>query len=375
MAHNPDFYKGKSKKKRSFAVIPFAIIVGLAAIAIVTFYGLQKYAVITKDDVSVRFSGFEETDTSSLLSDNGVKEFETVDTPISFEAPDYGAQAQVVDGRVPELRAIFVPSDELYRAQIEEYAARLSKGNALVLEMKPATGYLNWNCQAEEVQKYGMYTMNSNVDDLALLITELHGRGIYLVAQISCCLDELYASRCNSVALTDQFGMVYRDQMGTWLDAYNVNLRRYVVEMVEELYAMGFDEVVLANVAHPRLGEDVSVNYTRDMSTTPSAANAVLGFAVSVAQDLQNRDGYLSIYIDSATALVRTDTGNGQSGPFFLKLFDRVYYNTDKYKYSFNISDIESSVTVGVASDRFIPVVENYLPDSTSWVLISTEDV
>ena len=113
------------------------------------------------------------------------------------------------------------------------------------------------------------------------------------------------------------------------------------------------------------------------MSTPPSPMNAVCGFAISVADQLSDRDGLLSIYCDSAYALVRTYEANGQNAPLFMKLYDRVYYRTDKFAYSYNMTDIQPSVTIGEAKFRFVPVVENYLPENSaevSWVLIDTED-
>ena len=97
---------------------------------------------------------------------------------------------------------------------------------------------------------------------------------------------------------------------------------------------------------------------------------AVCGMAVYVADQLKDRDGVLSIYVDSAPALVRNDTSNGQNAVLFLKVYDRVYYRTDRYVYSYNLADVEGSVEIGKAQDRFVPVVINYIPDNTSWVLV-----
>ena len=146
---------------------------------------------------------------------------------------------------------------------------------------------------------------------------------------------------------------------------------------------MGFDEVVLDNVRHPVAepieNEDGSrtetVLYTREMSTTPTPLGAVSGFAVNVAEQLEDRESgkRLSVYINSPTALVHADAANGQDTELFFKLFDRVYYNTDKYAYTFNVKDIEPLCTVGSIKNRFVPVVINYLPDNTSWILVDQE--
>ena len=70
---------------------------------------------------------------------------------------------------------------------------------------------------------------------------------------------------------------------------------------------------------------------------------------VGLAEALEerSRDQLLSIYVDSAPALVRADTNNGQNGVLFLKLYDRLYYRTDRYVYSYNLEDVRGSVTIG----------------------------
>ena len=52
MARQSEFYKGR-RKKRNYAIVPTAIAVGVITLIVVLFYGMQKYAVITKDGVNV----------------------------------------------------------------------------------------------------------------------------------------------------------------------------------------------------------------------------------------------------------------------------------------------------------------------------------
>ena len=117
------------------------------------------------------------------------------------------------------------------------------------------------------------------------------------------------------------------------------------------------------------------VQYSLDMSTTPTPLSAVSSFAVNVGERLAGREEgkYLSIYVHSTTALARGDTSNGQDSELFLKLYDRVYYDTDKYAYTFNVQDITPLCRAGDVKNRFVPVVINYLPDNTSWILVDSE--
>ncbi len=380
MARTSEYYRGK-RKKRNRILIPAAVLLGLLSVVVVLFYGMQKYAVITKDAVRIVPPILENTvvDESGEIVERAP--LETTTAEIVYDVPDYSeVEARTGSGLKP-LRAIFVKADEMYPEKLEEYAARLNVGNALVLEMKPRSGALKWDSKTWSATAFSLAGDPLSGEMQAILARLKQGEEggkapVYLVAQISICRDELYGSRSTTVTLRNDAGFNYMDEDGLWLDAYSLELRNYTVGLVQELYGMGFDEVVLADVAHPVLPEGTTVQYCRRMSTPASATNAVCGFALSVADELKDRDGKLSIYVDSQTALVGHDSENGQDGMLFFKLFDRVYFETDRYAYNFNLADLQGKPIVGSLSERFVPVVYNYLPDNPdkiSWVLIDTE--
>lgn len=374
MAKNLEFYKGR-RKKRNYALVPSAIALGVIMLIVVLFYGMQKYAVITKDGVAVELPILTRGQTTVDSSGNEVKVFEQVETELVYDEPDYSYIKATAGDDVPEIRAIFVPYTDLTKEKLNEYTARLSRGNALVLEMKPRSGNLMWDSQADMALGYGLTVSNDQTAQMPALIAELKekNKDKYFAAQISCCIDELFASRSTTVTLrrADNNGNVIDDK-GTWLDPYNMNVRNYIVQLAEELYDMGFDEVILADVAHPTFSEPTDLIYTRQLSTASSPKTAVCGFAIYVAKQLEDRTGRLSIYCDKSTALVKADD-SGQDASLFLKMYDRVYLRTDKYAYPYNVDDIKGSIEKGNVYDRLVPVVENYLPDDpndTSWVLV-----
>lgn len=376
MARNHEFYKGR-RKRRNYTLIPFAILLGIAALIVVAFYATQKYAVITKDGVSVELPLLADGKNDTIIDSQGneVKVFEPVDAPLVLEEPDFSRVEATAGEEAGEFRAMFIPAEEMTEEKIQEYANRLISGNALLLELKPRTGQLLWNSTASAAVSYGLTGNSQIANSLPRIVSELKEKNIYLAAQISCCIDNSFSSRSTTVALRAPYGANYIDDEGSWLDPYNLDVRNYVVQMVKELYAMGFDEVVLADVAHPVIEqkegeEQQSLIYTREMSTTPGPVGAVCGFASYVADALSDRTGLLSIYCNTRVALARPDTSNGQDAALFMKMYDRVYFPTDKYTYSYNVSDIEDQVVIGSVYDRLVPVVVNYLPDNSSWVYI-----
>ena len=375
MARVQVFYKGR-RKRRNYLFIPFVILLAIISLGMVTFYGLQKYAVINKDSVSIELPIL--VDKNAVFDSQGheIKSFDPVNVSVVLEEPDYSGIEAVAGEKVKPMRAIFVPYTDLNHDKLQEYVGRLNQGNALLLEMKPRSGQLMWESQAEMAVNYGISVPSETTAAVRDFLAEMEEKDIYLAAQISCCIDNLLPTRTSAYTIKNEVGMNYQDEKGLWLDAYNEAVRKYAAQMAQELFDMGFDEVVLADVAHPTLTEPVTLLYTNEISSQRDTSLAVCGFAVSVARQLQDREsGALSIYCDTRPGLVKPDLTTGQDARLFMKLYDRVYLKTDKSAYPYNVEDIQSNVTIGSVYDRLMPVVENYIPsDNSSWVLIDVPE-
>ena len=370
MARVQEFYKGK-RKRRNYAVLPFLILLAVISVVLVLFYGMQKYAVISKDGVAIRLPILEDGQSTTVDSEGHVvREFEKVSVPLVFEDADYSYVRSKAGEYAPPVRAIFIPAENVNSNKIIEYAARLVAGNALMLEMKPRSGQTLWESHTHMAEAYSLTMQNDVTAAMPEMIQMLKEKDIYLVAEISCCIDELLPTRTTAYCIHTETGLNYTDGLGTWLDPYNLDLRTWIAEMVQELYDLGFDEVVLADVCHPSLAEAVPLLYTREISTERSSVYAVCGLATGIADKLRDREKVLSIYCKTREALVRDDYTTGQNAVLFMQLYDRVYLETDKFTYPYNVEDMESSVHVGSVYDRLVPVVVNYIPDNSSWVLV-----
>ena len=386
MSRRSEFYRGR-RQKRNLAIIPGVILLLLFSVMIVLFYSTQKYAVISDDGVKVELPLLSSGSVTYDETGQEIREFEKVNVTVQFEEADYSGVRQTVSGRVPAIRGIFIPYDDIDPETVRGYANRLSSGNALLLEVKKEDGYLKWYSSTPTAMRWGLnMNLPESKETLASIVSDLKADGVYVAAQISCLQDYLLGGWFRNeitVTLKDAYGNDYYNEEGYWLDPYSTLVRDYVVELVQELWDMGFDEVVLDNVRHPVVQDienaDGSVTpgvyYSLDMSTTPSPLSAVSGFAVNIGERLADREEgkYLSIYVHSVASLSKGDTANGQNSELFLKLYDRVYYDTDKYAYTFNVQDITPVCKAGDIKNRFVPVVINYLPDNTSWILVDSE--
>ena len=370
MARVQEFYKG-SRKRRNYAFIPFIALLALFSVMLVLFYGMQKYAVISKDGVKIELPILSDGKGATVDSEgHTVRQFEPVSVPLNLDSPDFYYVKSNAGKNAPPVRGIFIPSVNVNPSKIIEYASRLVAGNALVLEMKPRSGVCLWESRSQMATAYSLNQPSDLTAAMPEMIETLKGQNIYLVAQISCCIDELLPTRTTAYCIHTEAGLNFSDGLGTWLDPYNLDLRTWIAEMVQELYDLGFDEVVLADVAHPSLAEPIPLLYTREISTERSSVAAVCGLAAGIADKLRDREKVLSIYCKTREALVRDDYTTGQNAVLFMQLYDRVYLETDKFTYPYNVEDMENSVPVGSVYDRLVPVVVNYIPDNSSWVLV-----
>ena len=158
MARNSDFYQGR-RQRRNYWLIPFVLLIGLLTLAVVLFYGLQKYARISDNGVKVVFS--ESENTAEAETETPVQEslvFDTVVPEIVFEAPDYSRIVAKAGKNVSPVRAIYLEAEEISEERLTNAAASLVDGNALMLEMKPRSGQLVWRSNASLAISYGLYT-------------------------------------------------------------------------------------------------------------------------------------------------------------------------------------------------------------------------
>ena len=133
--------------------------------------------------------------------------------------------------------------------------------------MKPDSGRLVWPSSSYMATAFD----TKGISDLSASLAELKEQGVYLIAQISCLVDTLMATRDAPIALRDISGSVYTSSAGAWLDPYNSETRDYLYFLMHELAAMGFDEILLSNIVHPA----GSVTYSQPLSITPTPITAV----------------------------------------------------------------------------------------------------
>ena len=360
-----DIYRGRRRRVK----LPVLILLGLLALALIIvvtlFQSMQKYLVYTRDGLRLELPMLTtpgiDKGASALAPprrDFDLPDSIVIETP-NFEEADTGRGLALGD-----MHAIFVRAENISDTGLSDAAARATRLNAdaLVLEMKPDSGRLSWR-SAERLPND--YDTTGSYDIRAALKT-LSEDGIYLAAQISVFVDELMSQR-GSMALRDTIGDPYRDaDRRCWLDPYNRNVRVYILSLIEELEALGFDEVLLTNLAYPR---PETRDGAQQLPLTHGASTLeILPTVSNTALTLARYSGDIRVSVRVNEALI-TGGANGETGQdpaLFFRIFDRVAVETT----ALTLGDTRliagnSGYTSGIG--RFVPIIENPL-ESGSWI-------
>ncbi|MCL1829570.1 MAG: putative glycoside hydrolase [Oscillospiraceae bacterium] len=356
MAIQPrDIYHGR-RRRRGLIIIILTVITAPVVTGVILFYSLQKYIVYDKDGLFLQLpllASREEItggagDDDRREGDAGPGFFAEIVTVIpSFDdvATDAGVGLKTVKG-------LFVPAGDITPDKLANYAAELEHAgvDSLALEMKPPGGRLAWASEVPLALSYG----TSSAEDLSEEIVSLKDKGIYLIAFVSCFADELMATRNSHISLKTAGAGAYADSDGKyWLDPYNRAVRNYIIDLTEELSAMGFDEIVLTDFRHPENIENMI--YSLEMTVVPDVVFCISNNAVKIAEAFSGGSVRVSVLFESPV-LRGLYENSGQDADLFFRVFDRVYCRPEQEGFTNVSSSLRAKMKTGNFAARFVPI-------------------
>ena len=355
-SNGPEVFRGRRKKLNVLGQV-FGALAGLKLLTVVLFIGLQKYIVFEYDGVSVGLPGADGGATDALPGTDA--ELESVTAVLNIAEPDYSDVAATAGEGLESFTAIFVPAEDVSLNGVSRYVSVMSSygANALVLEVKPVSGQLVWPSTSRVAADY----VTGGTTDLAALVEALHGEDIYLIAQLSCCIDGLLASRCPTAALTLATGAAYSDEEGAWLDPYSETVSDYLAELGAELVEMGFDELLFKSLVMPVT--EASIGYRVELSSEPTPEAAVCGLAVELTNALDATGVPVGAILDTGSLRGGLEASSGQNVELFAKVFDRLCSATNSaWQSGVDLADIERYLELGDPQLRYVPICE-YVPE------------
>lgn len=370
-SNGPEVYRGRRKRLNVLGVV-FGALAALILLTVVLFFGLQKYIVFEHDGVRVALPGAAAGEDGALPNDETAPE--QVNAVLEITDPDYSAVPATAGEGLADMAAVFVPAQDVSMSGVGRYMSVMSSygANALVLEVKPVSGQLVW---ASSSPTAAAYSLNGTLD-LEAMVAALRQQDedgeLYLVAQLSCCIDGLLAERCPSAALRFATGAAYADSEGAWLDPYSATVSAYLSELCSELAEMGFDELLLKSLSLPITEE--AIGFSVELSSTPTPEAAVCGLAVELTNALEGYDIPVSAILDTTSLRSGLAGKSGQNLELFGKVFDRLCSATDSAWLSgVDRDSIDQYLSLGSLETRYVPIM-NYVPEGFTSCIVRVPD-
>ena len=385
MAYRPkDIYRGRRKFR-----VPLTIGLSVLAILLVgtvaMFYFLQRFLVYDQTGVSLQLPFMASEAEEEPAEAEPTPAFVPVEVEVVYEDPDFSELDLGGWEALSPVKAKFIPfSAAADEVKLEAAVSALSGDyTGVVLEVKDRSGQLAWASGCDMAVAYG----TAGLMDYTETVAALHERGLTASAQLSCLADELIATRNWTVVLRDLAGNSYRDGDGAyWLDPYNRTVRDYIEALMTELAAMGFDEIILADLYHPvsdsavyespedgEEGEDVLVStgfqYSVTIQTTADPVNAICQMARRLVEGMEGSETTVSALIDEDSLREGNAARTGQDLDIFWRIFARLYCPCESWNAMADLETAAETLNDGDIASRFVPVCE-YIPENIDSYLI-----
>ena len=125
----------------------------------------------------------------------------------------------------------------------------------VILPVKTADGKLGYVSRLPQAMDWGASSGDPARNEAIRAVTSQGD--LHTVALISCLADDL-AGQDRDLALLRESGSAWVDQAGqAWLDPTKEGTADYLMEICRETAALGFDEILLTDLACPREGTDL----------------------------------------------------------------------------------------------------------------------
>lgn len=342
-----DIYRGRRTWKTVLAWI-LVVLVILIALAFGIFYGLQRYVVVTQDGVELHLP---------FLDDQTENAHETsVPVEVIKVAEDYSQVRQDPGASLATIRAYYMPFDAVISGDLDSYLTHAASlgANAIVLELKTASGSLAWTSEVALAQSYG----TSGSLDLAATVETIRAAGLSPIGELVCCTDQILALRKPDLALKTTSGTAYTDSSGYWLNPYHTEVRNYIAELAKELFDFGLDEVILTGLAFPPVSAE-SLDFSQASSDTVTPATCVGSFSAGVLRKLGTLEAGQALSVTMEPQSLRNELAaqNGQDPQTLFSLFDRVYVSSDLYTAATDREIAAGLIQSGNAESRLVSVI------------------
>ena len=281
-------------------------------------YGVE--VVETEDNDAVKFSFEKDIDTKPKS------------TVVTKKDRDFQISENVKqlilkrDKKVKKIKGIYLPAyvvgkEERFNPIFENI--KKSCINAIVVDVKDEIGRITFNMDNDFVKS--KKTIEAQIKDIDAFVSLCKENDIYLIARISSFLDNYVTKLDSSLAIHRKDGKYYRDNTGYyWLNPYNEEVKKYLIEIGKGCAKAGFDEV---QYDYFRFSADAgmrNVVFTEEETKGKSKIEVITELAQDIYQELIPENIFVSI--DVFGAIMNSYKDQNSIGQEYTTLLKNVDY-------------------------------------------------
>jgi len=160
---------------------------------------------------------------------------------------------------IQTIKAIYLTSWSASKNSFIDYLidiARTTEINAVVIDIKDFSGYVGYDTDVRDVEKYG--AEQKRISDIDSLVERLHAEDIYVIARITVFQDPILARARPDLAIHSEAekDSLWLDNSGlAWIDPAAKESWDYNIAIARDVVSHGFDEVNFDYVRFPSDGD------------------------------------------------------------------------------------------------------------------------
>lgn len=233
------------------------------------------------------------------------------------------------------VKAVYMTSWSATKSDYIDYLINIAKNteiNSVVVDIKDWSGYVAYNTEVPEVEKYGAESIR--IKDIGALIRKLHENGIYVIARITVFQDPVLAEARPDLAVRSQSKLFFSpfsflsssslwlDRLGlAWIDPAAKESWDYNIAIAKDALKQGFDELNFDYVRFPSDGNLKDMIFPLWDRETPRHL-IIKEFFKYLRQQLP--DAKLSVDLFGLSASSADDLGVGQVIEDAFEYFDYI---------------------------------------------------
>ncbi|MCX6721152.1 MAG: hypothetical protein NT026_00935 [Candidatus Staskawiczbacteria bacterium] len=236
----------------------------------------------------------------------------------TLEPPAPPAHPEKLSNPPEIVKAVYVTGYSAGSKNYLNYLSGLFKNtevNAVVIDVKGSSGYVNYASEAPEVKKYNL---NSGaIPDIDSLVKFFHDQNVYVVGRIAVFEDPVYSRARPELAIynkektTDPLKPVLWTDNNrlSWLDPASKDVWDYNVSLAQNAFLHGFDEVNFDYIRFPTDGNMQNIGFPV-YDAKNLKAEVIKEFFQYLREQLA--DEKISVDLFGQTTINRDDMGIGQ---------------------------------------------------------------